>query len=161
MDISEFDDRVIRNEEGKVDLEATLRSGTPVVFSPKGYSMYPVIYPGRDYAEVEPAEGKKLKRGDVAIYRRPGSILVLHRVWKHKKNGIYMVGDNQRETEGPLGEECFFGKMTYLHRKGKRISVKNVWYVILTRGWLFLRPFRQKIMRFAEIIKNLFKGKKK
>ena len=156
----EFSDRVVR-KDGKIDIEGTLRNGVPVIFSPNGFSMYPVIYPGRDYAEVVPFAPEKLKRGDVAIYRRPGSILVIHRVWKHKKDGIYMVGDNQKEIEGPLSEECFFGKMTHLHRKGKRISVKNIRYVIPSRGWLFLRPFRQKLMRFAEVIKNLIKGGKK
>lgn len=155
----EISDKVVR-KDGKVDIEGTVRNGVPVIFSPNGFSMYPVIYPGRDYAEVVPAEPEKLKRGDVALYRRTGSILVIHRVWKHKKDGIYMVGDNQTEIEGPLSEDCFIGRMTHLHRKGKRISVKNIAYVIPTRGWLFLRPFRQKLMRAAEKVKNLFKGRK-
>lgn len=157
----EFDEAVIRNQNGKIDLEATLKNGGSVIFTPNGHSMHPLIWPQRDYVLVEPFETKKLKRGDVALYRSElYGHLVIHRVWKHKKDGLYMVGDNQTEIEGPLAEEVFFGKMTYLNRKGRLISVKNALYVISVRLWLFLRPFRRRLMRFAEILKNLIKGKR-
>lgn len=158
----EFAEFVVRNEEGKKDIEATLKNGGPVTFSPIGHSMHPLIWPDRDFAVVEPADPQKLKRGDVALYRSAKyGRLVIHRVWKHKKDGIYMVGDNQTEIEGPVSEACFSGKMTYLVRKTKLISCRNFFYVVSVRLWLFLRPFRRKLMRFAEICKNLIKGKKK
>ena len=134
--------------EQKADIEELLRNGTPVGFKPQGSSMHPTIVAGRDSVIVEPLGDRKLKRGDVALFRRspdaerfPG-MLVLHRVHRVKKDGIYMVGDNERIVEGPLRREQFIGIMTELIRNGKNISVKNLRYRMLTRIWLFLRPFR-------------------
>lgn len=144
----------INNGKEKYNIEELLRAGTPVQFKPQGYSMYPVIVSGRDWVEVEPFDGANLKRGDVAVYRREGSVMIIHRVWHHKKDGLYMVGDNQKEIEGPLPESAFFGKMTYLQRKGKRISVRNFWYRFLTGGWLLLRPFRPTISKLVHKLKR-------
>ena len=134
--------------ERKADLEELLKNGTPVGFRPQGNSMHPTIVQGRDSVIVEPLGDRKLKRGDVALFRRspdaerfPG-MLVLHRVHRVKEDGIYMVGDNERILEGPLRREQFIGIMTELIRNGKHISVKNLRYRMLTRIWLFLRPFR-------------------
>ncbi len=134
--------------EQKADIEALLRNGTPVGFKPQGSSMHPTIVAGRDSVIVEPLEDRKPKRGDVLLFRRsrdaerfPG-MLVLHRVHRVRKDGIYMVGDNEKQVEGPLKPEQFIGIMTELIRNGKHIGVKNLKYRLLTRIWLFLRPFR-------------------
>jgi len=147
----------------KIDIEKYLKSGTPVGFMPQGMSMYPTIVPGRDSVIVEPLAGQKLRRGDVALFRRskdapfrPG-ILVLHRVHKVKNDGIYMVGDNEKQVEGPLAQDQFLGIMTELIRKGKHISVKNLFYRFLTGTWLILRPVRFVIARPFSAVKRLVK----
>ena len=132
----------------KKDLEALLRAGTPVGFYPQGNSMHPTIVPGRDSVIVEPLSARKIKRGDVLLFRRPDNApsypgkLILHRVCKVNEDGIYMVGDNEKMVEGPLSREVFLGIMTELHRKGKTIKVNGIFYKMLTRSWLFLRPVR-------------------
>ena len=134
--------------QDKKDLEELLKAGTPVGFYPQGNSMYPTIVPGRDSVIVEPLAYRKMKRGDVLLFRRPDNApvypgkLILHRVYRVKKDGIYMVGDNEKQVEGPLPTEAFLGIMTELHRKGKTISVNNIVYKILTGSWLFMRPVR-------------------
>jgi len=132
----------------KKDIEEILKSGIPVSFKPRGNSMHPTIVNGRDSVVVTPLENRKLKRGDVALFRRapdapkyPG-MLVLHRVYKIKKDGIYMVGDNEKEVEGPLAYDQFLGIMTELIRNGRHISADNLFYRFLTRSWLLVRPFR-------------------
>lgn len=144
----------------KTDLEKLLRVGTPVGFYPQGTSMYPTIVPGRDYVIVEPLADTIPKRGDVLLFRRadntpvyPGK-LILHRVWKVKNDGIYMVGDNEKMVEGPLPIECFLGIMTELNRKGKKIKVTGLFYRILTRGWLFIRPIRFIVTKPLKIFKR-------
>ena len=134
--------------ERKADIEELLKNGTPVGFKPQGNSMHPTIVQGRDSVIVEPLGDRRLKRGDVALFRRspdaerfPG-MLVLHRIHRVKKDGIYMVGDNEKTVEGPLQPEQFIGIMTELIRNGKHISVKNLRYRLITRLWLLLRPFR-------------------
>lgn len=145
------------------DIEQILLQGNSIQIKPQGYSMYPVLVPGRDEAVVEPVEDRKLKRGDVVLYRRVAEntehILVLHRIWKVKSEGIYLVGDNQKEIEGPLMRNQIKGIMAGMYRKGKYISVRNLWYRLLTGGWLLLRPIRPIVAGGAARIKGIFKKK--
>lgn len=77
--------------EQKVQVDELLKAGKTVQIGPQGYSMYPLLVPGRDQVIVAPAERERYKRGDVVLYRRDGSILVLHRIWKYKKGEYYMI----------------------------------------------------------------------
>ena len=144
----------------KKDIEELLRKGTPVGFYPQGNSMHPTIVQGRDSVIVEPLGDRKPKRGDVLLFRRPKDapkypgMLVLHRVHRVKSEGIYMVGDNEKQVEGPLDRKCFLGIMTQLNRKGKVISSRNLFYRFLTRMWLFMRPVRFVIAKPLKLFKN-------
>lgn len=143
------------------DIEQLLKAGKNIQIKPKGYSMYPVLVPDRDEAIVEPVDISKLKRGDVVLYRRDadvtGGILVLHRIWKCSKEGFFMVGDNQKEIEGPLRGEQIKGIMVGMIRRGKYISVKATGYCFLTGVWLILRPLRPTISGVAAKIKKVLK----
>ena len=96
------------------NIEQLLRDGNTIKIKPQGYSMYPLFFPGRDEAVIEPVDPAALRRGDVALYRRRESILVLHRIWKIRGQSFYMVGDNQTEIEGPLEADQFLGKLCAL-----------------------------------------------
>lgn len=130
-----------------------------IQIAPKGYSMYPVIVPGRDMVIMKRADYRLLKRGDVALFRRSDNTLVLHRIWKVKKDGMYFVGDNQSIVEGPVTEKMVIGVVTDIIRKGKRISADNVIYRLITHVWLFLRPVRDYIKTAAAGLKRIVKGK--
>lgn len=149
-------------ENQQQNIEQLLIEGKNIQIKPQGYSMYPVLVPGRDEAIVEPVGERKLRRGDVVLYRRMSleekGILVLHRIWKVSGNEYYMVGDNQKEIEGPLQAEQMKGVMAGLIRKGKYISCENPWYRLLTEGWLLLRPFRPGISKVAATLKKCVFG---
>ena len=151
-------------QKTKLDIEQLLSDGNTIQLKPQGYSMYPVFVPDRDEAVIEPLEGRKLKRGDVVLYRRDadaeyGGILVLHRIWKITEEGFFLVGDNQKDIEGPLRSDQMKGYMIALVRKGKMISVKNIRYRFLTGIWLWLRPFRPFISQVMAKIKRMIKRK--
>ncbi|MCM1044813.1 MAG: S24/S26 family peptidase [Candidatus Gastranaerophilales bacterium] len=131
------------------DIEQLLTEGRSVRFFPQGYSMYPLFVPGRDEAIVAPVRADELRRGDVALYRRDGSILVLHRIWKREGERFYLVGDNQKEIEGPLRPDQMKGVLVEIIRKGRHFSVDHFWYRAASGIWLFLRPLRPVISRFA------------
>lgn len=132
----------------KIDIEQLLLSGTTVSIAPIGSSMCPLFAPDRDRAIVAPVTSKdRLRRGDVIVYRRQSTnILVIHRIWRVKKDGLYMVGDNQTEIEGPVRRDDVKGIMVGMVRKGRNISAGNVIYVLCSRLWLFLRPLRPLFM---------------
>ena len=134
-------------EKDKIDIEELLLQGKTVQLKPIGSSMCPLIAPNRDEVIIAPIESHKLKRGDVVLYRRVGSILVLHRIWKCKADGYYMVGDNQCEIEGPLAKEQIKGIMVAIIRKGKHISAKNLWYRLGSGLWLWMRPIRPMVSK--------------
>ena len=93
-----------------------------------------------------------MKRGDVVLYRREAGILVLHRIWKVKREGIYLLGDNQTAIEGPLKREQIKGILISFLRKERMISSHNPVYWLLSRVWLFLRPSRTIIKKTAGFV---------
>ena len=113
----------------KVNVAELLAQGQTVQFPPTGWSMYPLLVPGRDQVIVEPVDPAALRRGDVALYRRDQGILVLHRICRVRPEGFYLVGDNQKEVEGPLRPSQFLGRMAAVVRKGKTVSVRHPAYL--------------------------------
>ena len=147
----------MESEFQEQNIEELLDAGKAVQIKPQGYSMYPVIVPGRDAVIVQKEDPTKLKRGDVALYRRDGSILVIHRICRKNEKGFYMVGDNQTEVEGPLRPDQIKGKMVVLIRNGREIDVRAPGYRIPCSIWLFMRPVRRPVSLAAAAIKRLLK----
>lgn len=150
------DDKIME----KMNPEELLRGGKSISVSPEGYSMYPLLVPGRDRVLIEPLSSKggagHPKRGDIVLFRRINSILVLHRICRVKNDGFYLVGDNQVEIEGPVKEEQLCGIVTEIIRKGKSISTNKGSYRFLTGFWLFIRPLRPAISKTVHALKKVF-----
>lgn len=144
-------------DQGQQNVEALLRAGNTVQLPPVGWSMYPTIVYGRDQAVIAPSAGKRLRRGDVILYRREGGILVLHRVCRVRNGLFYTVGDNQTALEGPLRPEQVCGVMTALVRKGKTVPVTALRYRVPAGLWLLLRPVRGPLSRGAAALKRLLR----
>lgn len=144
----------------KIDIEARLAQGDTIQVSPIGYSMYPMLVPGRDMVWIEKADHSLLRRGDVVLYRRKESILVLHRIWKRQADAYFFVGDNQKEIEGPLPGQQICGKMVGFKRKGIYVSADHPIYRLISGMWLWLRPFRPVISSTVHKIKVSARGKK-
>lgn len=140
--------------EGKISPEKLLLEGRTIQFTPMGYSMYPLLVPGRDQAVVAPIKDIVPRRGDVVLYRRSGGILVLHRIWKHKKDGFYMVGDNEKTVEGPLQREQLKGILVGIVRKGRTFSADHILYRMAAGFWLWLRPVRPHLARLLSKCKR-------
>lgn len=147
-----------KNIVGEImDIEALLKGGKTIRLFPEGYSMYPLLMPGRDEVILSPLPKRKLCRGDVVLYRRDQGILVLHRVCRCRKDGFYMVGDNQVQTEGPIRPDQMIGIMTGMVRKGKMISTDDWWYRLMSGIWLGMRPVRRCIMVPGAKVKRFLK----
>lgn len=122
---------------------------------PEGYSMYPMLVPGRDEAVIGRADIRKLRRGAVVLYRRESGILVLHRLVRTDGNGFYAVGDNQTEVEGPLSADQIKGVLTAFVRKGRYIPVSNPLYRVAASLWLLLLPVRGKIFKISARLRHI------
>lgn len=143
-----------------IKIEQLLAEGKTIQIPVQGFSMYPMLYPGRDEAVIAPVDASRLKRGDVVLYRRDESILVLHRIVRRTADGFYMTGDNQSELEGPLREDQMKGILVSFVRKGHRVSVKNPVYVCGARLWLVMLPVRDLVKRPVANLKKRLKRKR-
>ena len=140
-------------EGEKKDVEKLLEEGRTIQIFPKGYSMYPLLVPGRDEAVIRSAAGRRLRRGDVVLYRRQSGRLVLHRIWKCKRDCFCMVGDNQTKIEEGVEPFQVKGILVCFVRKGKYIQSSHPIYILVSRSWLLLRPIRSFIMPLVAWLK--------
>lgn len=147
----------------KYDPVKLLQDNQVIQIPPTGFSMYPFINPNqKDQVVLEPIGDIKLKRGDVVLYRRhkaPGTKvldnrLILHRIYTVKNNDYYMVGDNQKEIEGPIKSSDIYGIMTGIVKNGKTISTSSFSYLVKAKTWLILRPMRPVISKTIVGIKS-------
>ena len=140
------------------DLEALLQDGNIIRIRPQGYSMYPLFLPGRDEALIESVCADDCKKNDVVLYRRDSGILVLHRICRITDDGFYLVGDNQREVEGPLRPSQIIGRLVAFVRDGKEISVRQPFYRFLSSLWLFLLPVRPLCFRLSAFFRTFLRS---
>ena len=143
------------NFNRKTDIEQLLRDGNIIKIKPQGYSMYPLFVPGRDEALIRQVPTDSLRRGDVILYRRDHSILVLHRICRITPEGFYLAGDNQAEIEGPLRSDQVRGKLIAFVRNGKEIPVTSLGYRLLSSLWLLMFPLRPLCFRLSAFIRKL------
>lgn len=145
--------------EEKFDIEALLEQGEVIQIHPQGYSMYPLFRSGKDEAVIGKADVSRLRRGDVVLYRRENSILVLHRIWAKKPEGFYMIGDNQMEVEGPLKPGQIKGILLAFIRNGRKISTNNICYIIIGRLWMAAKPLRGIVRKIRQRCRKAEDGK--
>lgn len=140
--IETIDNRVLFCE-----IERMLAEGRQVSFTVMGYSMYPFLVSGRDSVIVESSDRKKLKKGDILLFKPLPDRYMLHRVTKLAEEGFETTGDRNMFRDGMFPYECIVGKVITIVRKGKRIQCSNVLYQILYRTWNLLFPFRKHMIR--------------
>ena len=140
----------------EIDIEQLLAEGKTIQIKPQGYSMYPMFVPGRDEAILQRADVQKLQRGDVVLYRRTNSILVLHRIARRTEDGFYMVGDNQIKMEGPIACDQIRGFLVGFVRKGTYHTTQERLYRVVAGIWLWLRPVRRWITVPIAACKKVF-----
>ena len=144
-----------KDSSNQIDMEQLLQDGNILKLKPQGYSMYPLFIPGRDEALIQQAALESLRKNDVVLYRRDSGILVLHRICRITDNGFNLVGDNQREVEGPLRPSQIIGRLVAFVRDGKEISVRQPFYRFLSSLWLFLLPVRPLCFRLSAIFRTI------
>lgn len=119
-----------------------------------GSSMNPFLIHQRDSICFRKPD-QELKKGDMVFFQRPDGAFVMHRIWKVKPEGYYIVGDAQTEIEGPVRREQIFAIVTKVCRKGKWLGPGDFWWEFFEHVWIRLVPWRRKLMRgYAVFRKN-------
>lgn len=131
-----------------------VEGGKSVSITVAGSSMSPFLIHGRDRVFFEKPD-RPLKRGDIAFYQRRNGRYVMHRIYKIKKDGYYMVGDAQTAIEGPLQREQIFARITRCERNGKMIDEKNLSWQFFEKVWIRMVPVRPLLWSAYNKLKSL------
>lgn len=133
-------------------IQESLSRGTSVSFSPRGVSMLPLLRQGKDTVTLSPVTGR-LKKYDVALYRRDDGAYVLHRVVRAEQTYTF-VGDNQFVLEPGIRQDQILATMSAYTRGGKTISVTAPLYRCYCVLWGLGRPFRHFPSRAVRKLKR-------
>ena len=136
----------ISTREYVAALRTLTEEGRSVTMTVSGSSMAPFLIHGRDAVCFEKPR-RALQRGDVVFFQRRDGRFVLHRICRCAPEGYYIVGDGQREIEGPVAPGQIFALVTRARRKGRWLGPGSFWWEFFRRPWLTLLPLRPLLIR--------------
>jgi hypothetical protein len=136
-------------------IEEKLAAEGEVLFSPNGTSMLPTLKAGRDTL-VLVSPPKRLRKYDIALFRRRNGQYVLHRVIAVGDRYTFM-GDNQFEPERGIEEADIVALCIAYERNGKRVRLDSFSSRLHARILHVSRPLRRMLRRVREKIKSIFK----
>ena len=139
-------------------IEERLSCGEEVLFSPSGTSMLPTIQPGVDTV-VLVSPPKRLRKYDIAMYKRANGQYVLHRVVKCKDKYTF-TGDNQFYNEENIEHRQIIALCKARIRNEKRMELDSGVLRLFARLHLFFRPLRRLLRKAASFLRRLFKNTK-
>lgn len=137
--------KVVDTKEYLSVLKELTEEGRVVRLLISGSSMSPFLIHQRDSICFKKPD-RPLKKGDMVFYQRLSGQFVMHRIWKVKPDGYYILGDAQTEIEGPVQREQIFAVVTEVYRKGKWIRPGNFWWEFFEHVWIHMRPVRHLLM---------------
>ena len=135
-------------------LRDLVKEGHEVSLIVSGSSMSPFLIHHRDTIIFGPVEGS-LRRGDMVFYERPSGQYVMHRVRRVRPEGLYLIGDAQTQTEGPLSPSCVFAIVKAVRRNGLLLDGKSWQWRFFATIWLRVIPLRPLIIKFYKKISLL------
>lgn len=131
-------------------LRELVREGKEVSMLITGSSMSPFLLSHKDTICFK-TPWRPLRRGDMVFYERQSGQFVMHRIYKVRDEGLYIVGDAQHEIEGPVNPNQVFGLVTKANRRGKWIGPEDIWWKFYAHIWIRLvglRPMIFQLYRF-------------
>lgn len=156
-----MENRIVDTKEYVDILREFSDGGRAVTMKIAGNSMAPFLAHDRDYICFKRPDDK-FRRGDMVFYQRENGKYVMHRIYKIKPEGYYLVGDAQTVIEGPVKECRIFAKIIKVKRKEKWIGPGNFWWEFFRRVWIRIVPLRRFVMkRYAVFSRLLHKRKGK
>lgn len=134
-------------------LRELTEEGKEVSLIISGSSMSPFLIHQRDYIYFKKPD-RELKKGDMVFYQRDSGQFVMHRIWKVRPDGYYIVGDAQTVIEGPVRRNQIFALITKVQRKGKWLEPGDFWWEFFEHIWIHMIPIRRKIIKiYAKVIR--------
>lgn len=137
-------------------MKELVEDGRKVSILVSGSSMSPFLIHRRDRVFFEQPKAS-LKRGDIVFYQRKSGQYVMHRIWKVRKDGFYIVGDAQTELEGPIAREQIFAQVIQCERNGKLLEQGDFWWDFFAKVWIRIVPLRPWLWSVYEKVRSVFR----
>ena len=148
-------ERVVDTREYVSVLREIAEEGKVVSMRIAGSSMSPFLAHGRDYIYFTKPD-RELRAGDMVFYQRRNGQYVMHRIYKVKAEGYYIVGDAQTEIEGPVARDQIFAFITKVKRKDRILQPGDFWWEFFEHVWIRMIPLRRPAVRlYAAVSKML------
>ncbi|MBO7680224.1 MAG: S24/S26 family peptidase [Thermoguttaceae bacterium] len=128
-----------------------LAAGKRVSMTPTGSSMLPTLRGGRDTVVLEAPGERKLRRGDMILYRRLDGTYVLHRIVKVSapRRRYTLCGDNQIAPERGIDREQVLAVLRSFRRGSREIDCDGLFFRLYSEVWMALR-FPRKIYHYLK-----------
>lgn len=144
---------------GNMTFEQVIQRDGRLIYTNKGDSMMPLIKQDRDLLVISKKPQHRLKKYDVALYKRDSGQYVLHRVLKVRKHDYIICGDNRWKKEYGITDRHIIGVLTAVIRKNKEISVNDLRYKVYVHLWCDLFPVRAFVVHVINKLKRMIKRK--
>ena len=156
---------VIEMDEVIDSITARINSGCNVTMVGNGTSMSPFIESGKDKIELSKIlDQKKIRVGEIYLYRRNNGRYAIHRVYSVKKDVVMMCGDSQTTIE-QIDRQDLLAIVTKIIKADKTVNCLNPVSMLLHRFRMRYRQFKckhksvQRIHFLFKIIKRKLTGK--
>ncbi len=135
----------------------------PVEIKLSGASMQPLIRMNRDTVTILPLEKMQkdgsgsassdpsespLQVGDIVMFRLPGGIAVVHRIFRIEGERIITLGDNLPDPDSPLHPSQILGKVVRIQRGRKTLLMDSKKMQRYGKICMDLLPVRKKVLHF-------------
>lgn len=120
-----------------------------------GSSMSPFFLDRRSVVYLERDRSYVPKKGDIVLFCRPDSLVVLHRVIRVLSDGMLLInGDAQSWTE-TIHTSQVLAHVVRFARTARETDVGHAGYRFLVRLWMPLRPIHPHLWRVFDICRRL------
>ncbi|MCI6998503.1 MAG: S24/S26 family peptidase [Eubacterium sp.] len=118
------------------NIEQCLQELGYAVVPVRGTSMWPLLKEGKTRVQVEAIKGKKLRKGDIVLYRREDGTLVLHRIMKIGEQDTFLVcGDHQWKQVEVIRRNQILAVAQGFFKNENYIDDNTWWYRIYKKFW--------------------------
>lgn len=142
-----------------ISCEEILNTNGFIISGFRGTSMTPLLRADRDKVYIEKIT-KRLKKGDIALYKRSNGEYVLHRVYKVNEISYDFWGDNQFVIERGVLDLQILGVAKGYYKGEKYIEFEKSFKYKLYKHFWCTRIWKRKFFNFFRKIKgkirNLF-----
>lgn len=135
--------------------EEELQTYGGFIFTNAGYSMKPLIMPGRDVLEITKRPPGRLKKYDIPLYKRDGRY-ILHRILKVREHDYVIAGDHNYRREYGITDDDIIGILTGLTRDGKKRKLSGPIYRLYLFFWCDLYPIRAAVLFGISLFRRLW-----